>query len=31
VNDYSDFAEHHGGYAIAPFEDDPKIRSYVAW
>jgi hypothetical protein len=24
VDDYPDFAEHHGGYAIAPFDGDPE-------
>lgn len=23
VDDYPDFAEHHGGYAIAPFDGGP--------
>ena len=26
VDDHPDFAEHHGGYAIVPFEGDPEDR-----
>ncbi len=26
VDDHRDFAEHHGGYAIPPFEGDPEDR-----
>jgi hypothetical protein len=26
VDDHRDFAEHHGGYAIAPFEGDSEDR-----
>jgi hypothetical protein len=24
VDDHADFADHHGGYAIAPFDGDPE-------
>lgn len=28
VDDHPDFAEHHGGYTIVPFQGDPEDREF---